>query len=170
MEPIINEKNIYTQLLEFQKLDISIKKNALNPHFKKNYADLNEVLDKVKKPLLELGVIIIFKPQPTCLETILFHVESLTWINSIMTYIDIANAQKLLACNTYFRRGSLVSLLSLEDDDDDGNKAVEVVKPAMTAEQLDKAKLAIVTKAVTIEQVKLKYKLTKEQENFLCQI
>jgi hypothetical protein len=40
-----------------------------------------------------------------------------------MKYVGADTAQKLLAANTYYRRGSLVSLLGLEDEDDDGNTA-----------------------------------------------
>jgi hypothetical protein len=115
--------SIHKKLLEFQKLGISVVKSSKNPHFKSNYANLNEVLEKVKQPLNKLGVVILFEPQSEGLKTTLHDVESNTEISSFMKYIDCGNAQKLLACNTYFRRGSLVSLLGLEDEDDDGNKA-----------------------------------------------
>lgn len=123
------EKNIHLKLLDFQKLNISVIKSAKNPHFKSNYADLNEVLDKVKKPLNEMGIVIIFEPQGEGLKTMLYDTESNTEISSFMKYVDCGNAQKLLACNTYYRRGSLVSLLGLEDEDDDGNKASEKEDP-----------------------------------------
>lgn len=125
------EKNIHTKLLEFQKLGITIIKDGKNEYFKNKagspskYCTLNEVLDKVKKPLNDIGVVIIFEPQLEGLKTILYDTESKTEISSFMKYVDCSNAQKLLACNTYYRRGSLVSLLGLEDEDDDGNKASE---------------------------------------------
>jgi len=117
--------NIYKKLLAFQKLGISVKKSSVNPHFKSHYADLNEVLEKVKKPLNELGIVIVFIPQSEGLATMLHDTESGTEVTSIMRYVGNDNAQKTLACNTYFRRGSLVSLLGLEDEDDDGNNAVQ---------------------------------------------
>lgn len=119
-----NKKNIYSKLLAFQRLGISVKKSSVNPHFKSNYADLNEVLDKVKKPLNDLGVVIIFTPQMEGLNTCLYDTESDTSVCSFMKYVGNDNAQKTLACNTYFRRGSLVSLLGLEDEDLDGNNTV----------------------------------------------
>lgn len=120
------QTNIYTKLLAFQKLGISVKKSSVNPHFKSHYADLNEVLDKVKKPLNDLGVLILFTPQSDGLGTTLYDTESNTEVTSFMKYVGNDNAQKTLACNTYFRRGSIVSLLGLEDSDDDGNEAVRV--------------------------------------------
>lgn len=117
------ETNIYKKLLAFQKLGISVKKDGKNPHFKSNYATLNEVLEKVKKPLNDIGVLIIFTPSTDGLGTTLYDTESGTEITSFMKYVGADTAQKLLASNTYYRRGSLVSLLGLEDEDDDGNTA-----------------------------------------------
>lgn len=124
------ETNIYKKLLEFQKLGISVVKSSKNPHFKNTYASLNEVLDKVKKPLNDMGVLIIFTPQFDGLGTTLHDTESGTEVTSLMKYVGNDNAQKTLACNTYFRRGSLISLLGLEDEDLDGNDAVKPMHPA----------------------------------------
>ena len=122
-------KTIYQKLLAFQKLNITIIKDGVNDYFKNSkgksstYCTLNEVLEKVKKPLNDMSIVIMFEPQETGLKTILYDTENNTEISGFMKYVDCGNAQKLLACNTYFRRGSLVSILGLEDEDDDGNKA-----------------------------------------------
>lgn len=135
------KSNVYTKLLAFQKLGISVKKDGKNPHFKSAYATLNEVLDKVKKPLNDLGLVIIFSPETDGLRTILYDTESETQLDGFMKYVGIGNAQQLLSCNTYFRRGSLVSLLGLEDEDDDGTKASVPVPPKV----ITKPKLLIGT-------------------------
>ena len=118
---------IYKKLLEFQKLGISVKKTSINPHFKKSYADLNEVLDKVTKPLNDLGVLIFqshhTKESDAGLYTQLFDTEDDTFVESFLPYVQKENAQKLGANITYNRRYSLVTMLGLEDEDDDGNKA-----------------------------------------------
>jgi hypothetical protein len=131
----MEKSNIHKKLLQFQKMNISVMKDGNNPHFKSKYATLNEVLDKVKKPLNDLGVVIIFEPNIEGLQTILHCVDSGTEVKGFMKYVDCGNAQKLLACNTYYRRGTLVSLLGLEDEDDDGNKA-SVSTPAKVDEVL----------------------------------
>jgi hypothetical protein len=51
-----DQTNIYTKLLAFQKLGISIRKDKKNPHFRNDYASINEVLDKVKPELSKLIV------------------------------------------------------------------------------------------------------------------
>lgn len=128
---------ITKKLLQFQKLNIVVEKDATNPHFKSSYASLNEVLAKVKKPLNELGVLILQEPQvpmPTNLEgveaspvaglrTILVDTEDDTRVECFMPYVGADTAQKLGSANTYCRRYSLVTLLGLEDSDDDGEVA-----------------------------------------------
>lgn len=161
------QQNIYTKLLAFQKLNISVKKDGKNPHFKSNYATLNEVLDKVKKPLNDLGIVIIFEPQIDCLTTILYDTESQTQITGNMKYVGTDNAQKLLACNTYFRRGSLVSLLGLEDEDDDGNTAstpTPAKKPALLegTPAFEKAKKLISEGTKTVEDIEKVYYVSNE--------
>jgi len=120
---------IHTKLLAFQRLGISVKKDGSNPHFKSKYATLNEVLDKVKKPLNDMGVLIIFTPQTEGLGTSLYDTDSGTEVTAFMKYTNCDTPQKTLSCNTYFRRGSLVSLLGLEDEDDDGNTASAPTPP-----------------------------------------
>lgn len=117
------EKNIYTKLLEFQKLGISIEKGNMNPHFKNKFADMNEVLDKVKKPLNDMGVVIVQRPTMQGLETILHDTESNTEIVGVLEFTQKSDAQKMGSNITYNRRYSLITMLGLEDEDDDGNKA-----------------------------------------------
>lgn len=134
---------IYKKLLEFQKLGISIKKNSVNPHFKNEYADLNEVLDKVKKPLNDLGIVIIQTPESfnnvsqniQCLKTTLHDTESDTSVTSYTPFVNVTDMQKLGGAITYAKRYSLVAMLALEDADDDGNKASEVLVPRNASTQ-----------------------------------
>lgn len=115
--------NIYTKLLELQKKEIVVVKVGDNPHFKSNYATLNEVLGKIKKPLNDMGILILQAPEKDGLRTTLLDTESNTKVECFMPYVEATTAQKLGSNNTYCRRYSLVTLLGLEDEDDDGNEA-----------------------------------------------
>ena len=121
---------IYKKLLEFQKLGITIKKGEKNPHFKNTYANLNEVLGKVTKPLNDLGVVIIQAPTKDGLLTTLVDTETegteLSQIQGFLPFVDMANPQKIGSNLTYYRRYALVTMLGLEDEDDDGNVASAV--------------------------------------------
>jgi hypothetical protein len=114
---------IHKKLLDFQKLGITIKKGERNPHFKNNYANLNEVLDKVTKPLNEMGIVIIQTPTTEGLETTLYDTEDNTHIKGFLPFMGTTNPQHIGSNLTYYRRYSLVTMLGLEDEDDDGNKA-----------------------------------------------
>lgn len=115
---------IYKKLLDFQKKNIVVTKDGMNPHFKSSYATLNEVMDKIKKPLNELNILILQKPQQFGLETTLMDLDDESAVTCFMPYTaETTTAQKLGSNNTYNRRYSLVTLLGLEDEDDDGNTA-----------------------------------------------
>jgi len=124
---------IYKKLLEFQKKNITVEKDATNPHFKNRYATLNEVLAKVKGPLNELGIVIVQRPYfdgvgtggqlHAGLTTELIDTSDDTKVSCFMPYVGADTAQKLGSANTYCRRYSLVTLLGLEDEDDDGEMA-----------------------------------------------
>lgn len=127
-----NKKDIYSKLLEFQKKGISIVKGSQNPHFKNRYADMNEVLDKVIKPLNELGIVVVQSPEVynyreaslvSGLRTRLHDTESDTYVESYTPFINPVDMQKLGGAITYARRYSLIAMLGLEDEDDDGNRA-----------------------------------------------
>jgi hypothetical protein len=124
---------ILKKLLEFQKKNISIKKSSDNPFFKSKYADLNEVLEKVKKPLNEMGILILQEPLKDGLLTRLVDTEDETQVTSFMPYVETTTAQKLGSNNTYNRRYSLITLLGLEDEDDDANHASQSPKTPQVA-------------------------------------
>ena len=71
---------------------------------------------------------------------------------------------------TYYRRYTLQSALSLQAVDDDGEKASkdepvkEVVKETLSTERFNNALIKIKAKEFTVEELKSKFHLTKEQE------
>ncbi len=123
---------IYKKLLDFQKLGITLKKDGSNPHFKSSYVTLNEVLDKVKKPLNDMGIVIIQKGGSGLsgdhgLFTTIYDTEDDTDVTSYMPYVGATDSQKLGSANTYLRRYSLITLLGLEEEDDDGNASAPTI-------------------------------------------
>jgi hypothetical protein len=132
---------IHKKLLEFQKQNIKIEKDGSNPHFKSSYATLNEVLAKVKKPLNDLGVLIVQRGHVEgghCgLMTELVDTDDKSFIQAFMPYVGADTAQKLGSANTYNRRYSLITLLGLEDGDDDGTVASAPTHKKGTAKDED---------------------------------
>ena len=104
------------------------KKDALNPFFKKSYADLNSVREASLPVLNANGISVI---QPTCViegvnyvETILLH-ESGEFISSLtQIVVDKPNdAQRHGSGLSYARRYALSSIVNIGAEDDDANAA-----------------------------------------------
>lgn len=153
--------------LHMAKMNIGkVAKNATNPHFKKTYADINALLETVEPILHENGLVLLQPVKDHIVFTQIIDVDSGDMVESWMQLPDITDPQKLLGAITYFRRGTLQSLLSLQAVDDDGNSVSAVVnkKPALSQEQFDRAKEAIASGKYTLDQLKTNYSLTKEQE------
>jgi len=156
--------------LHMAKMNIGkVAKNATNPHFKKSYADINALLETVEPILHENGLVLLQPVKDHIVFTQIIDVDSGDMVESWMQLPDITDPQKLLGAITYFRRGTLQSLLSLQAVDDDGNTASAVVnkKPALSQDQFDRAKEAITSGKYTLNQLKTNYSLTKEQEGQL---
>lgn len=115
--------DICAKLFAFQKLGITIAKDSKNEHFKNKYSSINEVLDKVKGILNEMGVMILQTPERDGLRTTLLNMDDMTEISCFLPYVEVTTAQRLGSSNTYNRRYSLVTMLCLEDEDDDANAA-----------------------------------------------
>ena len=144
-----------------------VAKNATNPHFKKTYADINALLETVEPILHENGLVLLQPVKDHIVFTQIVDVDSGDMVESWMQLPDISDPQKLLGAITYFRRGTLQSLLALQSVDDDGNSATTSVKaanPSLSEEQFKKALDAIAKGKYTVEQLKASYSLTKEQE------
>ena len=154
--------------LHMAKMNIGkVAKNATNPHFKKTYADINALLETVEPILHENGLVLLQPVKDHIVFTQIIDVDSGDMVESWMQLPDISDPQKLLGAITYFRRGTLQSLLALQSVDDDGNSATTSVKaanPSLSEEQFKKALDAIAKGKYTVEQLKASYSLTKEQE------
>lgn len=109
-------------------------KDSFNPFFKSKYADINAFIDMVK-PILSDSELIILQPltyienpitgiaQPAIRTVILDRLNQklIESVTPMTAYPD--NPQKAGSTITYFRRYALQSLLLIQTEDDDGNKA-----------------------------------------------
>ena len=167
MEKQVFNRSLWAKL-HMAKMNIGkVAKNATNPHFKKSYADINALLETVEPILHENGLVLLQPVKDHIVFTQIIDIDSGEMVESWMQLPDITDPQKLLGAITYFRRGTLQSLLALQSVDDDGNSATTSVKaanPSLSDEQFKKALDAISKGKYTLEQLKSSYSLTKEQE------
>lgn len=169
-----NEEQVtlsFHQKLHRAKLAIGkVTKNANNPHFKKSYADLNAIIEAVEPILLENGLLLLQPIHGNSVCTQIIDVDSGTMIESCMDLPTGLDPQKMGSAITYYRRYTLQSILSLQAVDDDGHSASEPVKAkpkvkeSLDTERFNNAMAKIAAGEYTVEQLKAKFNLTKEQE------
>ena len=164
-----NSLNIYQKLHLAKQSMGKVIKNATNPHLKRNYADINSIIDTVEPILLDHGLLLIQPVKDDKVYTIVVDIESGDRFESFMQLPVITDAQKLGGAITYFRRYTLVSLLSLQAVDDDGHEASRApkAKPTLTPDRFNSALQAIQEGRYTVEDLRATYSLTKEQEGQL---
>ena len=161
--------NIYQKLHLAKQSMGKVIKNATNPHLKRNYADINSIIDTVEPILLDHGLLLIQPIIDDKVYTIIVDIETGDKIESYLTLPAITDVQRLGGACTYFRRYTLVNLLSLQAIDDDGHQASRApkAKPTLDAEKFSKALKAIQEGRYSIEELKATYNLSKEQEGQL---
>ena len=120
--------NIYQKLNNFNTMVGAIRKDKTNPYHKSKYADINDVLEAIREPLSTNGLVAL---QTTIRKDDIFYLNTkIINIDNPEEFVEIdipllyqGDMQKLGSAITYARRYGLVTLLNLEQEDDDGNKA-----------------------------------------------
>ena len=118
-------KELATALAKAQAEIKGAVKDAHNPHFDYNYANLNSVWEAVRGSLTKNGLSIVQVPTETekglTLVTTLFH-NSGEWISGEMAIKPtVANPQGIGSALSYARRYSLAAMVGVAQADDDGN-------------------------------------------------
>jgi hypothetical protein len=130
------EKSFWARLLEAKTEIKAVHKGATNPHFKKNYADLNAIIEEVEPILIKNGLILIQPIIEGVQYTKVVDAFGEDVIESALPLPTGVNPQQLGSAITYFRRYTLQSLLSLRTTDDDANDASGVTTPQPKSETL----------------------------------
>jgi len=123
---------IFPKLLAVQKAIKPIIKDAINPHFRNHYFDVNSLLSELKPLLSEQGLILL---QPlthlngvAALMTRVIDAESGELIEDTVPLPVTTDPQKFGSACSYLRRYALTSLFALEGEiDDDANTASKPV-------------------------------------------
>lgn len=129
-------KAISTALVKAQKEIKAVTKDAANPFFKSKYADLPAVIEAIKKPLNDNGIVFLQPVDGEVVRTRLIH-ESGEWIEDDGVKIICAkpnDPQAQGSAITYARRYGLMSFLSIPTEDDDAESAMDrtPAKPVQT--------------------------------------
>ena len=173
MEKSESIKNIAIALCAFQGEVDTIQKTSVNPFFKSSYADLADILNVIRQPLVKNGLSFVQFPKDKCgLNTVLMHTSG-EWMSESFemkpTKDDPQGAGSVI---TYQRRYALGAILGLNiDKDDDGNKgSMPNKKPVLTPSNQAWGKAIEFLKGEgTIESIRKKYVLSAKDEELLKQ-
>lgn len=122
--------NLSKALLVAQKAMGAASKGSANPFFKSKYADYGAVLEVVKEPLNNAGIVVMqpttVKDGKTLVATTLLHSESGEYITGEIEVVAAKqnDPQAYGSALTYARRYGLQSMLSIPSEDDDGEKSM----------------------------------------------
>lgn len=125
---------LYAALADAQGEIENATKNAKNPHYRNNYADLAEVLNTIRPVFSKHGLAVL---QSTAFDGALVHVTCTVAhkaggsISSTASCVPgKTDAQGVGAATTYLRRYSLAAMAGIAQEDDDGQAAAHNGKPA----------------------------------------
>ena len=130
---------IYKKIHEAKKEIGAISKESTNPFFKSKYFDINTLIENVEPVLQKNGLLLLQPIQDGKVKTLIVDIETSESVESEMSLPPLNDPQKLGSAITYFRRYTLQSLLGLQAEDDDGNKAAKPAKVDYT-NQINKLK------------------------------
>jgi len=124
---------------------------------------------EVEPVLLENGLILLQPIQGNSVCTQIVDIDSGAMLQSTMDLPQNVNPQQMGSAISYYRRYTLQSALSLQAVDDDGQQAskeqpTETKKESLSTERFNNALAKIKANEFTVEELKAKFYLTKEQE------
>ena len=178
------------QKLAIVQTKLKTKKTSYNAFGKYYFRKAEDILEAIKPFLLEQGVSVIIKeeiiatdPVPTLQSTATISdgvdaIHATAVVGVDLNQKGMQTAQQFGAASSYGKKYALGNLFLIDDTQDaDGsndhgkksnvvNKIKEAAKPAITADQMKKAK-EYVGAGGDVEAIKTKYKLTAAQEKEL---
>lgn len=121
--------DFYKAIANLQNDITKITKNTDNPYYKSKYSDLSAIYDEIKPKIKEHGFLLLQRVVGNVLKTELIHIESGKKVESEMDLLTAKpDMQQLGSAITYARRYSILSILNIETEDDDGNIAAGKTK------------------------------------------
>ena len=149
--------NLWFKIWKAKQEIEAVKKNAKNPHFKNNYADINALIEAVEPVLLKYNLILMQPIENGHVVTRIIDCESGESVESALMLPAIQDPQKLGSAVTYFRRYTLQSLMSLQAEDDDANTATQAIKtqkPKFPQDRFENGLTKVQNGELTAEQFK----------------
>ena len=138
-----DKSNHIENLMKVRKEIQPIKRDGKNPHFKSNYATLDNVIETVTDPLDKYGFFLTHhtfgNEHGMFVRTHILHKTGEMIVSTdIPIVLHKQDMQALGGAITYARRYGILSLLNLPTEDDDGNYASAPPKRGASDNESDK--------------------------------
>ena len=129
------KESIYNKLYKVQKEIGAISKDSTNPFYKSKYFDINSLIKQLT-PILEKHNLLLLQPiEDDKQYSRIIDLDGGMVESSLALPTDL-DAQKIGGAITYYRRYTLVALLGLQAEDDDGNLASGKTMPKVNADEM----------------------------------
>jgi len=143
--PEVSQSTLEKAFLLFQASMTPVTKKGKNPHFKSTYTKYEDVVASVLPNLTEVGLSFRhtsrFGDGVWYLGTKLIHAESGSHSEVFEMPCPIGKMQDMGSAITYAKRYTLMALLGLPSEDDDGHKGNQPVRQAASEPKPSKAEL-----------------------------
>ena len=167
-------KELFSKMLEFQKLNLSVEKNAKNPFYKSDYITLDNLVSVITPHLNTLWLVLFHYTENREVKTSITDADTGKSIVSSFPLPDTLEPQKVGSAISYGKRYNIGQLLNIRTDvDDDANSTVndqnlykKNFTNTMFRSLIDELKNKTWTKWIeeTIEYIKSKYILVDDME------
>lgn len=165
--------SIYEKLEKVVSKMDKLSKDTTNPFYKSKFADLNQVIENVNPLLAENRLLLLQPIIDGHVVSKIIDIESKEEITSSIVLPIINDPQKVGIAITYYRRYTLKSLLSMQEEDDDGNgynkkePAKKQELPPLGAKAFEQAVERANKGEKLLATLRGNFKLTESQEKVL---
>jgi hypothetical protein len=114
-------KELFTALSKAQSQIRGAVKENVNPHFKSRYADLESVIDAIRKPLADNGLGFVQTIADGYCSTVIVHTSGEQFVSTVPFVVAGNDMQKIGSALTYARRQGLCAAFGVPQVDDDAH-------------------------------------------------
>lgn len=115
--------SLYKKLFQITSTMDTMKKNSENPFFKSKYFDVNQLIEAIRPELIKHDLLLLQPIEDDRVISRIIDIESGDSVEAGIKLSENVKPQDIGSEITYYRRYTLQSLLGVEAEDDDGNKA-----------------------------------------------
>ncbi len=175
---------LYKAIANFNRLyierNIRIEKTSKNPFLGNKYADLNSINNAILGILTEANLVFIVDIDEDEMKGSLVEITSGQFVSSKRSLSSFymnrkgdpqntlpLSVQEFGSMITYLTRYFLKSILNLSTDEEDDGNAASNTKPKLTPTEKTLYRGKLSKKEITIEELKEKYNISKDEEKML---